>query len=366
MNGQTVQLKEVLKASKRTNRLTSSARVSGKYPFFTNSTAVHNKFLDDFDYDGEYIIANTGGAAYFDYYNGKFAAMADCLNLTSEENTKYIYYCLLNLQKLINQRCFKGSGLKHLDKTSFYKLNIFLPALNEQNRIAEMLSEMDLLIKNTDQIIKSTGTLKKVLLVQLFKNAPDKWQMEKLDDVASRGSGHTPSKSHPEYYNGGIKWISLADSSVLDNGEVHATAKEISSLGIKNSSARLHSAGTVVLSRDAGVGKVGVMGEDMAVSQHFMTWTCGETLNSWFLYYYLQSLRKEFERVSVGSTIRTIGLDYFKKLEVPVPKLDEQQSIAELMVSLDGKLRVYKQIKRGQELLKRGLMHDLLNVGAQI
>lgn len=360
MNGQTIQLKEVLKVSKRTNRLTSSAKSSGMYPFFTNSTAEHNKFLDEYDYDGEYIIANTGGAAYFDYYEGKFAAMADCLNLTTDQNTRYIYYCLLNLQKHINQRCFKGSGLKHLDKTSFYKLKIFLPDINNQNQIAEMLAGVDSLIKNTDDVIKNSATLKQILLAKFFDHSVNEWQMVKLDDVTSRGSGHTPSKSYPEYYNGGIKWISLADSSTLDQGLISNTAKEISELGIKNSSARLHPAGTVVLSRDAGVGKVGVMGQDMAVSQHFMTWTCGEKLNNWFLYYYLQSRRKELERISVGSTIKTIGLDYFKKLEVPLPDLAEQHSVAELLESVDEKIKIYSHIKNSQELLKRALMQELL------
>jgi type I restriction enzyme S subunit len=183
--------------------------------------------------------------------------------------------------------------------------------------------------------------------------------MHKLDDIALRGSGHTPSKSHSDYYDGGVKWISLADSSALDKGIIANTTKEISELGIKNSSARLHPEGTVVLSRDAGVGKVGVMGEDMAVSQHFMTWTCGDRLNNWFLYYYLQSRRKELERIAVGSTIRTIGLDYFKKLEVPVPLLEEQTVIAELLASLDEKIKIYQQIKHNQERLKRALMQDL-------
>jgi type I restriction enzyme S subunit len=361
MKGRTVQLKEVLNADRRTNRLTSSARQKGKYPFFTNSTTVHNKFLDEFDYDGEYIIANTGGAAYFDYYNGKFAAMADCLNLTSDQNTKYIYYCLLHLQKVVNQRCFKGSGLKHLDKNSFYKLNVSLPGLSDQDRVAEMLTEVDALIENTADTIKASAALKKVLLVDFFNEASKKWEMQKLDDLAIRGSGHTPSKSHPEYYDGGIKWISLADSSALDKGVIANTTNEISELGIKNSSARLHPTGTVVLSRDAGVGKVGVMGEDMAVSQHFMTWTCGSKLNNWFLYYYLQSRRKELERIAVGSTIRTIGLDYFKKLEVPAPVLEEQMVISELLVSLDEKIKIYRQIKHNQERLKRALMQELLS-----
>ena len=78
------------------------------------------------------------------------------------------------------------------------------------------------------------------------------WTTSLLDDVTDRGSGHTPSQSSPEYWNGKIKWVSLADSSKLDNLFIYSTDKTISELGIKNSSAVKHPAGTVILSRDAG------------------------------------------------------------------------------------------------------------------
>src|SRR5574344_381295 len=119
---------------------------------------------------------------------------------------------------------------------------------------------------------------------------PEGWELGLLDDFAERGSGHTPSKSNPEYWDGGIKWVSLSDSHQLDNGYVYETDKEISELGIKNSSAVLHPKETVFMSRDAGVGKSGVMFSSMAVSQHFIAWRCDnkEKLNSWFLYNWLQ------------------------------------------------------------------------------
>ena len=52
---------------------------------------------------------------------------------------------------------------------------------------------------------------------------PQGWDYQLLDQITERCSGHTPSKSFPEYWNGGIKWISLADSFRLDNGYVYDT-----------------------------------------------------------------------------------------------------------------------------------------------
>ena len=116
---------------------------------------------------------------------------------------------------------------------------------------------------------------------------PEDWEVVLLDSVSKRGSGHTPDKKHSEYWGGDIKWISLKDSDRLDAVYIDDTAAKITLAGIAHSSAIMHPAGTVILSRDAGVGKSAIMRDDMAVSQHFMAWQCGPRLNNYFLYYWL-------------------------------------------------------------------------------
>ncbi|ROP56189.1 type I restriction enzyme S subunit [Enterobacter sp. BIGb0383] len=191
---------------------------------------------------------------------------------------------------------------------------------------------------------------------------PDDWEYDLLDKFAVRCSGHTPSKSNPEYWNGGIKWISLTDSYKLDKGYIYETDKEISIAGISNSSAEVHPAETVVLSRDAGIGKSGVMAEAMAVSQHFIAWKCDnkEKLNSWFLYNWLQFNKAEFERQAVGSTIKTIGLPYFKKLKIAIPPYPEQKKIARILSVWDKAIANTEQLLFNNQQQKKALMQKLL------
>lgn len=191
---------------------------------------------------------------------------------------------------------------------------------------------------------------------------PEGWKYDLLDKFAIRCSGHTPSKSFPEYWNGGIKWISLTDSYRLDRGYVYETDKEISQEGLNKSSAELHPAETVVLSRDAGIGKSGVMAVPMAVSQHFIAWKCDnkERLNSWFLYNWLQLNKLEFERQAVGSTIKTIGLPYFKKLKIAVPPYPEQKKIAQILSTWDKAITTTEQLITNSQQQKKALMQQLL------
>ncbi|MFV8754116.1 restriction endonuclease subunit S [Nannocystaceae bacterium ST9] len=186
------------------------------------------------------------------------------------------------------------------------------------------------------------------------------WRPVLLDAVAKRGSGHTPDKKRPEYWNGRIKWLSLKDSDQLDNLYVVDTAERITPAGVANSSAVEHPAGTVVLSRDAGVGKSAITRDVMAVSQHFMAWQCGPALDNHFLYYWLQYRKPEFERIAIGNTIKTIGLPYFKNLEIPLPPFAEQRAIATALSDVDALLGALDQLIAKKRDIKEVTSQQLL------
>ena len=189
---------------------------------------------------------------------------------------------------------------------------------------------------------------------------PADWDTPLLDAIAKRGSGHTPDKKHPEYWNGSISWVSLKDSDSLDTLFIEETAATITPEGIANSSAVLHPAGTVVLSRDAGVGKSAIMKRAMAVSQHFMAWQCSSNLDNVFLYYSLQAAKPEFERIAMGSTIKTIGLPFFRSFRITKPPLQEQRAIAAALSDVDALLAKLDQLIAKKRDLKQAAMQQLL------
>ena len=272
----------------------------------------------------------------------------------------------------------RAHGSLSINENDLLALPVPLPSgknsVAEQQKIAGCLSSVDDVIAAQARKLDALKTHKKGLMQQLFPREGEtqprlrfpefqnvgKWEVRKLDDLAKRGSGHTPSKSHPEYYNGGIKWVSLADSKRLDNGLISETAVEISEEGIQNSSAVLHPGGTVVISRDAGIGKSAVMSEPMAVSKHFIAWTCKpRLLSNWFLYHLLQNTKPHFERAATGSTIKTIGLQFFADLAFRVPSLSEQQRIADCLSSLDKLIDAETKKLEALRNHKKGLMQQL-------
>ncbi|MCW2899281.1 MAG: restriction modification system specificity domain protein [Streptosporangiaceae bacterium] len=280
-----------------------------------------------------------------------------------------------------------SASMKNIAKRGLLALKIPLPALAEQRRVSRVLNALDAQISALQSITEKLSVVRLGLLEDLMTRGvessgrlrpspkqdaalyvngvyglrPKAWRVGLLDKFAKRGSGHTPNKNVPSYWNGGIKWVSLADSSKLDRFLIENTDKQISQAGIANSSAVLHPAGTVILSRDAGVGKSAILAESMAVSQHFMAWQVGRELNKVYLYYWLQYMKRSFEGIALGSTIQTIGLPYFRRLHITVPPLEEQEEIAHRLRLVDVDLDRTRDELAALKLLKQGLASDLLS-----
>lgn len=153
----------------KTTRQSSEGKPEGRYPFFTNSTQPVDKYLDERDFDLEAIIVNTGGAAFFDYYNGPFAAMSDCMVLSSNVNTKWLFYLMKTLETSINNTGFTGSGIKHLDKGYFFDLSVRLPQTDvEQAAIACILTDMDTELGLLEARREKTHALKQGMMQELL------------------------------------------------------------------------------------------------------------------------------------------------------------------------------------------------------
>ncbi|WP_170319982.1 restriction endonuclease subunit S [Polyangium spumosum] len=156
---------------------------------------------------------------------------------------------------------------------------------------------------------------------------PDGWQCVPLTSVATLESGHTPSRNHPEYWDGGVPWIGIRDARKHNGKEIFDTEQTVSELGIENSSARLLPKGTVCLSRTASVGYVTIMGRSMATSQDFVNWVCSDALLPKFLMYLFVCEHESLRRFSKGAVHQTIYFPEVKAFHILLPPVEEQENI---------------------------------------
>lgn len=156
---------------------------------------------------------------------------------------------------------------------------------------------------------------------------PEGWEWSPLVNIARMESGHTPSREHPEWWDGDVPWIGIADARAHHGGSISETFQHTNADGLANSAARLLPAGTVCVSRTASVGYVVVTGRPMATSQDFVNWVPTEAVTSAWLRLVFCASREALIKFGKGSVHKTIYFPEWLSVHVAVPPALEQARI---------------------------------------
>ena len=236
-----------------------------------------------------------------------------------------------------------SDSMRNIAQGVITSVPIDLPPVPEQRRIAArlgaQLAEAEIARQATLARHESSDALlsaiyreafAQVLPVAVpptFDNPPVGWRWRKLSDLARLESGHTPSRSRPDWWGGDVSWISLTEIRALDGQWVESTQSRTNASGIANSAARILPRGTVCYSRTASVGFVAIMAKPMATSQDFANWVCGDALDPEFLMHALIRARKELRELATGATHKTIYMPTLESFHICAPDLDAQRRI---------------------------------------
>jgi type I restriction enzyme S subunit len=248
-----------------------------------------------------------------------------------------------------------GSKMPRVSWDFLSTLRIPVPPLKEQQTICSFLAceaqSIDALISKQERLINVLTERRQSLIHQAVTRgldrsapmedsgvpwigkAPAHWSVRRIKDVSRLESGHTPSKTVPEYWvDCTIPWVSLNDSKQLATTDyITETAVQISQLGLDNSSARLLPAEAVAFTRDATIGLAAITTRPMAVSQHIIAWVPTGKVLPLFLLRVLNAMRPFLDFYTAGATIKTIGMEDIRKLTMAVPPLPEQQQILDAL-----------------------------------
>lgn len=181
------------------------------------------------------------------------------------------------------------------------------------------------------------------------------WKEYVLSDVIEIIGGGTPKTSVSEYWGGSIPWLSVVDFG-NDLKYVEKTEKNITELGLKNSSTKILSTGQIVISARGTVGELAMIRGNMAFNQSCYGLNAKESLcNNDFLYYLLKCKIVELKRNAHGAVFDTITRTTFDTISVKLPPLPTQNAIAEILSSLDEKIELNNKINQELETLAQTL-----------
>lgn len=291
-----------------------------------------------------------------------------CFKLT-EGNTKFFSY-LLNRTQLDSElaRYISSSarmdGLLNISYTDYMKINISVPTLAEQQKIADFLSNVDSIITTETKILKNLQKKKKALMQKLFTqqlrfksdDGTDfpTWEEKKLGDVCSYIGGGTPSKKVKEYWNGNINWASVKD---ITGKYLYETQDKISQLGADSSATNICEPDSLLLITRMSPGKTVITKCITAINQDLKI--VKSDINVEFLHLLFQSIQTKIDEKTSGTTVKGISIEGLNQIDIRLPCKAEQQKIADCLSSMDSLIQTQQKVVTTWQQRKKALLQQM-------
>ena len=305
----------------------------GNIPVF--GTGGYMTSVNECIYDGETtFIGRKGSINKPFYYNGKFWTV-DTLFYTHSFNktTPKFVYCLF--QTINWLRYNEASGVPSLSKDTIEKIKVFIPQLDEQRKISEMLSVIDERIATQNKIIEKLQSLIRGLAVTL----------------TTKGNFNTAISQCLECHSS-----TLQESEVLPNG----LYKVFGANGLVGYTdvPQMNGDAILVIKDGSGVGTVSyAQGKFSAIGTlNYLTVIDNNDLR--YLYFALSVFN--FQAYKTGMAIPHIYFKDYVKAKIYCPPLAEQKHIANVLDKLESKLLLEQGILASFNWQKRYLLGQML------
>ena len=259
--------------------------------------------------------------------------------------------------------------LQNINAEQYSQMPIPLPPLKEQQKIASILSKVDELIQKTEQINAQTQRLKKGLMQRLlikgightkFKKTelgeiPEKWELYNISKIAELIMGQSPAG---DSYNVNGEGIPLLNGPT-EFGLEHPTPIQFTTKPTK----LCRPEDILLCVRGSTTGRLNISNRIYCIGRGLaaIRGLKNKTNTKWLYYNFLRLQDYIFNIASGGgSTFPNVNRDVLEKISLPYPQFSEQQKIADIINSVDQSIQRNYAIKNNTELLKKGLMQQLL------
>ena len=348
----------------------------GKEPDAYISRTLYDEYRHRFSFPqkGDVLISAAGTLGRTVVYDGKDAYFQDSNIVWLDINKKVLRNEYLNhYYRVIKWVSSEGSTIARLYNGIIYATKIALPPLEEQNRIAEALSDVDSMISSLEKLIAKKKAIKQGAMQELLtgkKRLPGfdgQWStinLSKKSKIKARigWQGLTTN----EYLNDGFAYLvtgtDFVDGRIYWNG-CHYVAKDRfdqdKNIQIQNDD--------VLITKDGSLGKTAlVKGLNKPATLNsgvFVIRPIQGAYDPAFVYYILSSfVFKDFlDHLSAGSTIIHLYQKDINKFEFAAPPtIEEQTAIASVLSDMDNEIEVLEQKLAKARQVKQGIMQQLL------
>ena len=256
----------------------------------------------------------------------------------------------------------QGDAVVHIYINNLAQVQIELPPIEEQNAIAEVLSDMDGLINALHALITKKHAIKQATMQQLLTGKTrlpgfsGAWETKRVSEFGDVVTGATPSTKINTYWNGSIPWITPTD--ITSERNMTVSERLITQEGLN--AIRTLRPNTVLVTCIASIGKNAILKTIGSCNQQINAVMPNVSHNAEFLYYLFEH-NSNFLLANAGITATNIvSKAAFSNLAFEVPPLEEQRVIATILSDMDAEIAALEHRRDKTIAIKQGMMQQLL------
>ena len=249
----------------------------------------------------------------------------------------FMSYQLNGRRKYDIAKVAQGVSVVHLYGEHLKGVKTINPCLEEQKKIAKLLSLLDERISTQSKVIEDLKKLKSAIIDYAINSLDtDFAKFSSLYEMA--GEGGTPTTSNASFYdNGKIPFIKIDD---LKQKYLTENKDFITELGLQKSSAWLVPTHSILFSNGATIGEISITTYPVCTKQGILGIVPKQNIDVEFLYYFMSSsyFKKAVSRIVTEGTMKTAYLKDINNIRCPIPTKEKQQEIAKMPSALNSKI----------------------------
>ena len=229
------------------------------------------------------------------------------------------------------------SGQPGINSQEYSSFPIYITSIEEENKIAKLLSLLDERIATQNKIIEDLKKLKSAIIDYAINSLDSGFvKFGSLYEMA--GEGGTPTTSNASFYDHGkIPFIKIDD---LKKKYLTENKDFITELGLQKSSAWLVPSRSILFSNGATIGEITITTYPVCTKQGILGIVPKPNIDVEFLYYFMSSsyFKKAVSRIVTEGTMKTAYLKDINNIRCPIPIKEKQQDIAKMPSALNSKI----------------------------
>ena len=242
-----------------------------------------------------------------------------CVRIKPEYDARFIYYYMTTpeFQSELDGRA-TGTTVIGLRQPELMKCIIRCPEIQEQKVIAAILSSIDAKIIANEKV---NDNLQQQLF-SLYENMATASPCLKeytLSNLCDFQEGYVnPPQTHPEYFDGEVKWLRAVD---INESFIIETSRTLTKAGFESAkkSALLFEPNTIAISKSGTIGRLGIIADYMCGNRAVINIAPHDTNMLAFIYCFLKSKQREFPDMAVGSVQKNLYVSLLEPLSVSIP-----------------------------------------------